>query len=383
MAKSSTSLTTPLRDQLDRLSAFEPSADAPVLSLYLDAQANQHGRDNYGPWLRKTFSDRARTFNGEARKSFDRDVERISGFLADGVRPSANGLIIFACSARDLWEVAQLDAPLDDNWLFIGSVPHLYPLARLSDQYPRYAALLADTNSARLFVFSLGAAERGEEVRNVKTKKTSTGGWSQARYQRHTANFHQQHIKEVVDVLERIVRDESINHIVISCDEVTRPLLMAELPPHLADKVVDTVRLDTHAPEGEVLSATLDALRGHDATTDAERVEALITAWRSNGLGVAGPEDTMQALEMGQVDELLITATPSGLRRAASMPASVAPGPIEIDSSAATAADSELLKLADDLVTKAHQSAARVRFIEDPQLLASIGGVGAFLRFRV
>jgi peptide chain release factor subunit 1 len=221
------------------------------------------------------------------------------------------------------------------------------------------------------------------QVQGVKTRRHSMGGSSQARYQRHVENFHLHHVKEVVDVLERVVRDESINHIVISCDEVTGPILMAELPPHLADKVVDTVRLDTRAPEGEVLSATLEALRGHDATTDAERVEALITAWRSNGLGVAGPEDTMQALEMGQVEELLITATPAGLRRVAAMPASVAPGPIEIDSSAAAAADSELLKLADDLVTKAHQSAARVRFIEDAQLLASIGGVGAFLRFRV
>src|SRR5690348_748784 len=99
MAKSTTSLATPLRDQLDRLSAFEPSVDAPVLSLYLDAQANQHGRDSYGPWLRKTFADRARTFSGDARKSFDRDVERINAFLADDVRPSANGLIVFACSA--------------------------------------------------------------------------------------------------------------------------------------------------------------------------------------------------------------------------------------------------------------------------------------------
>lgn len=382
--KSTTALATPLREQLDRLAGFEPSEDAPVLSLYLDARPDQHGRGNYASWLRKTLSDRARTLKGDARKSFDRDAERISAFLADDAKRSASSLAVFACSARDLFETVQLDVPLDDHWLFVGSVPHLYPLARLNDQYPRYAALLVDTNSARLFVFGLGATERGHEVRNVKTRKTSTGGWSQARYQRHLANFHLHHMKEVIDVLERVVRDEAINQIVISCDEITKPTLMEQLPQHLADKVIDVVRLDINAPEREVLVSTLDALRGRDADTDIEHVEALLDAWRAGGLGVVGPEDTLQALEMGQVEELLITTTPSMLRRAESLPAPVAPGPVDVDTSAPSAElDTERHKLADELVTKAQQTSARVRFIEDPELLSEVGGVGALLRFRI
>src|SRR4051812_27227774 len=99
MAKSTSSLATPLREQLDRLSVFEPSNDAPVLSLYLDTQADQHGRGNYEPWLRKVFAERSRTLAGDARKSFDRDVERINAFLGGEARRSANGLVVFACAA--------------------------------------------------------------------------------------------------------------------------------------------------------------------------------------------------------------------------------------------------------------------------------------------
>ena len=40
-------------------------------------------------------------------------------------------------------------------------------------------------------------------------------------------------------------------------------------------------------------------------------------------------------------------------------------------------------KVANQLVTLARQTSASVRFIEDPALLAEVGGVGAFLRFRV
>ena len=375
--------TTPLQDQLDRLASFEPSEDAPVVSLYLDAQPDQHGRDHFEPWLRKTLNERARTLKGAARESFDQDVERIAEYLKQA-RRSANGVAIFSCSSRGLFEAMQLDVPFEDHWLFLGSVPHLYPLARVNDQFPRYAALIADTNSARLFVFGLGSTETGEEVRNAKTRRNSQGGWSQARYQRRNENFHLQHLKEVVDTLERVVRDETIDHVVLSCDEVTKPTLMEQLPKELADKVIDVVRLDVNAPEHEVLSATLEALRGHDADTDAQHVQALLDAWRGSGLGVVGPEDTLRALEMGQVEGLLITASPTLLRKAEEIQVSVAPGPVEVDTSGpGTEPDAEQLKLADELVTKAQQTSARVRFIEDASLLADVGGVGAVLRFKI
>jgi peptide chain release factor subunit 1 len=368
---------------LDRLSSFEPIEDAPVLSLYLDLQPDEHGRDRYEAWLRKTLHDRAVTLTGDARHSFDADAERIRKYMDDTSRPSSNGLAIFACSARDFFHAVQLDVGFNDHWLFLGSVPHLYPLARVNDQFPRYAALLVDTNSARLFVFGLGATQKTQDIRNAKTRRSMAGGWSQARYQRHIEHFHLRHLKEVVDALERVVRDEQINHIVISCDEVSKPTLMEQMPQHLADKVIDITRLESHVPERDVLRATLEALREHDAQTDTEHVQALLDAARSHGLGVIGPEDTLQALEMGQVEELLITARPDSLRRAVS-PVPVSPGSVEIDTSAPSSElDAERLKLADELVTKAQQTSARVRFIEDPALLTAVGGVGALLRFKI
>jgi peptide chain release factor subunit 1 len=386
MPKTTTSLETPLRTQLDRLAAFEP-ANFPVISLYLDMSADQHGREQYDAFLRKAFAERTKSFrsgDAPARQSFEQDVERIKSYLADNVRRSANALAIFACHGANLFETIQLEVPIDAHWLFIGSVPHLYPLARLNDQYPRYAALVVDTNSARLFVFSLGTTEAERQVQNVKTRKASMGGWSQARYQRHIENFHVQHMKEVIEVLDRVVREENINQIVVSYDEVAKPLLNEAMPKHLAEKVVDVVKMDAHAPDHEVLQETLDALRGKDVETDAQRVEALIGAWRAGGLAVVGPEATMNALVMGQVEELLIAATPAALRRARSLPPGSAPGPVDVETSAVNGeVDPDRLKLADELVTKAQQTSSRIRFIEEAKLLEDVGGVGALLRFKI
>ena len=362
MEKTTTALETPLREQLDGLAAFQ-ATDLPVLSLYLDMRPDQNGRANYDAFLRKTFVDRIRTLKGDAKVSVEQDAERIRAYLGEEAQRSSNGLAIFACSAANgFFQAVPLAVPIEENMLFIGNVPHLYPLARLNDQYPRYAALLVDTNAASIFVFSLGATENVERIANPKTRSTMAGGWSQARYQRHLANFHLHHMKEVVAILDKVVREERINQVIVACDEVARPTLWEHLPKHLAEKVIDTVKLDIRTPSHEVLAETMEALRGRDAETDIERVQVMLDAWRAGGLGVVGPVDTLMALEMGQVEELIITATPQQLRQSG---------------------DGAKEDLADELVRKAQQTSARIRFIENAELLDEVGGVGAILRFKI
>ena len=152
-----------LTEQLDRLAAFEV-APYPVVSLYLNTQPGSTGKDQFQTFVRKEFAARSRTYpeNSPERESLDKDLERISRYLETELQPSANGVAIFACSAGELFEALQLTAPIEQHSLYISDVPHLYPLARVESQYPRYAAVLADTNSARILVVATGqiVAER-------------------------------------------------------------------------------------------------------------------------------------------------------------------------------------------------------------------------------
>jgi peptide subunit release factor 1 (eRF1) len=243
--------------------------------------------------------------------------------------------------------------------------------------------LVADTNTARLFVFSLGRQQIRERITNEKTRRGAFGGWAQARYQRHVQNIHLHHMKEVVTILDRVVREESISQIVLACDDVTRPMLMDQLPKRLADKVIDVVSLDIRTPEHVVLAETLDALRQREAESDAERIEKLFDEWRAGGLAVVGPDETLQALEMGQVEEVLLSASPETVA-GPDTPAPDSAGSVDVQTSAPAAQlDPGRLAVAGELVARAHQSGARLRFIEDQTLLAEVGGVGAMLRFRI
>lgn len=369
---------------LNRLLSFEPTP-APVISLYIDARVNEHGQRTFMPFVRKQLNERVKSYDvqSEERQSFEEDFVRIMRYLEHEVPDSVQGLALFACSAaKDWFEVGDFEAPFERNRVFISDRPHVYPLARLIDQYRRYAVVLADTNRAQIFVFAAGRAVERQDVQNVKTKHTSVGGWSQARYQRQEKNYHLQHAKEVVEMLEKIVRDENIEHVILAGDEATViPLLREQMSKTIEEKVIDALSLAIDTPEHELLEESLTAFRRHDSLTDMEKVERLLNEYRADDLGVAGVPETLAALSNGQVEEILIAAKPESIqydeeevKKVLELYRAEEPLPDELDQRS----------VADELVKRANTlSSATVTFIEDSTRLEMLGGVGGFLRYRI
>lgn len=369
---------------LDRLLKFEP-VPAPVISLYLDARVNEQGKRQFMPFVRKQLNERSKSYDADSleRESFETDFRRIVSYLEDGINTTTSGLAIFACAAEnDFFEVGEFEAPFERDRLFVSDRPHVYPLARVADQYRRYAVVLADTNRARIYVFAAGQTVNEESVENVKTKRTRVGGWSQARYQRHEENYHLHHVKEVVDMLERVVREEEVEQIILAGDEtVVIPLLREQLPKALAEKVIDAVNLGIDTPEHELFAESLTVFQHHDSLTDTEKVERLLNEFRGDNLGVAGVPDTLAALSNGQVEEILIVSSPDNLqydeeevRKVLELYDVDGQLPPELDAGT----------IADELVRRANLlSSARVTIIEDDRRLQQLGGVGALLRYRI
>jgi peptide subunit release factor 1 (eRF1) len=372
--------TSELQNKLRELALFPPTT-MPVLSLYLNTQPDQHGRDNFLPFLRKELKARADTYaSGSAeRLSFDRDANRIRSWLDTELRRSSNGAAIFACSGEgEFFEPLQFDAPFDENRLYVYHQPHLYRLAKLYDKHRSYAAVIADTNSARIFVFGLGRTLGVETIESVKVRSRSwVEGWWLRRAQFKVENYQLRHAKQVVEQLESVVRDENLEHIVLAGDDLILPILREQFPQSLSDKVVDEMRLDISAPDHEVFKATIEAIRAEDARTDAESVRATIDEYRAGGLAVIGAHDVLQALSNGQVYTVYVSAAFEQTHpQAESLHPAVAP-------SAAGLPGDPKVRVTDELVTRAYQTGAPVRFIEDPTLLAEVGGVCAALRYRL
>lgn len=355
-----TALSDSLVATLDRLARFE-SRQFPVVSLYLDARPDTRGRDHYQPFVRKELAARQRTYElrSPERESFDRDMEKIQRHLETQVPHSTNGIAIFACAGEgELFEPLEFEASFEENRLSVGSKPQLFPLARLMDENPRYAIVLADTHSARIFVFARGLQIDEKKLESRSLPRTSGSGWSQMQYQRHVDNLQKDHARELVERLARLVDEQKIEHILLAGNDVVLPLIRHELPKRLEEKVVDTMHFDKKKPVTEILADATELLRDRDAKTDAEKVQRLLDVYRAGGLALVGTVDVRLALEWGTADELLISAS---LDRTGS----------------------EEAQAAADLVTLARRSGTLVTFIEDPKLLEPVGGVGTFLRYRL
>ena len=339
-----------LAQTLDRLARMEP-VRFPLLSLYLNAQPDSRGKDNYAAFVRKELRRVVEDFplRSPERESIEKDAGAIERWLAGEVRPSANGIVLFACSAAGFFEAFQLDAPIESHRLTIGDRPHLAALARIVDRYPRHAVVLADSNHARIYVFGRGRVIGREDVTNPKLSRTDVGGWSQMRYQRHVENLQLHHAKEVVEELRRIVAEERAEYVFLAGDEVIVPVLQSQLPKELERKVVGVLRLDIRTPENEVMEAAEEALSAHVAPKEAERIEELRGEWRAGGLAVAGTRKVLEALGNGQADEVWI-ATKEGE--------------------------------ADEIVQRALATSASVRFVDAPGLLAEMDGIVASLRYK-
>jgi peptide chain release factor subunit 1 len=349
---------------LDRLSNFHATT-YPVISLYLDGRPDQQGRETYGVFVRKALAAKIRRWpeRSPERESFHRDVDRILAWLHETARPSADGFAIFACAgAHDFFEAVQLDVPVTRHELFVEATPRLFPLACLAYRHRRHAVVVVDRHTARIFIFGLGETEAVDEIAGEKTRRSGAGGWSQARFQRHVDNFTLQHAKEVVDALDDAVRAEALDRVVLAGEPEVVSLVRDHLSKHVAERVVDVAGLDTHAGEAEIRERTLAALRTADARGDAETVARVLDAQRAGGFGAAGMDEVFAALVNGQVHELLISTTPD-----------LIPG-VGGRSSA---------EIADELVTMARRTSARLIVIEDGSLLAPVGGVAARLRYRI
>src|ERR1700749_4602859 len=90
------------QELMETLLNFEPSP-APVISLYLDARVNEHGKRNFLPFVRKQLSERVKTYpvSSDERKSVEEDFVRIMRYLEEGVREPAQGIALFTCSAEN------------------------------------------------------------------------------------------------------------------------------------------------------------------------------------------------------------------------------------------------------------------------------------------
>lgn len=384
-------------DAVDRLARFEPGDDW-VVSCYLKLEPRDRARGKYLiklknrvrerlAWLDAVEPDRA------AREAVALDLSRVRQYLEDpGNLPAGQGIAIFACSRRKLFEAIPLPRVFRSR-LAVDRTPLVRELAAVADEFGRVICVAYDRTGARFFrvsafdVEELPSLAAGETTRAGRFHGTSAAGRGGVAFaasgehnynQRIRVEKHRHHAR-IAERLFETVRDQPVRGIVLAGNGDGAGAVERHLHPYVARSVLGSARLNpkTAAP-AEVLAAVLmtqSAAERQEERAHVRRLrEGLGTGWAVNGI-----EATLSALGRGQVRTLLVDAAEAcpGWRCRSSGRLTTDPGACRAEGGGHPVPD-----VIDEAIEEALRQHAHVDVIEDDEARGAVKGLGALLRFR-
>jgi protein required for attachment to host cells len=405
--------TTNLHDDLHDLAQRAADAEQPYLTLALDYRPDgtQPGRRPALRWLQEREQELAETL-GPRGPAFDaltegmRQVrEALDGFDAE----PPQGVICVAQPAAGEFRAIPLAVPTE-NSLSVGPRPMLAPLARVAAAYPSFALLLADSQHAFLHTFALGTRERAMAMESAYRNPTP-GAVGNSMIERKALNAAEQQLenfaKAISEETRRVLDEDHVQRLIIAADDQLTATLRDHFTKELDAKVIGAVSANIRATPTDLLALALPVVAAAQRAAEDDVVQRLTTAALSpGGLGVFGAEETLSALQAGQVQALILADdfhAPGWVDDTLDLVG--AGDPPAAHPAGGNAASLRAVDLTDEMVRLALMTGGTVTFVTTrdrdvpegpntaeamhgerpgaPQTLHEHGGVGAILRFRL
>lgn len=371
-----------IQSTLHQLAAIPPG-EAPFVSLYLDLRTDATGTRPAMTFLRTALIRQARLLGprGSALESFQADCARIESYLARELDVAYQGVAFFACHARDFFQAVPLPLP-PENRLTVAQAPRLYQFARMLDNFETYCVVVLSRTRARVFTVALGKIAEAAELTqsHYQVSKTRAGGWSQANYQRSIEINIRRFAEEVASALKSVCEQQQPSHLVLAGEKVALAELERRLPRQVSEMALTTAHFDADVPEHRVLAELLPVIATAERQEEEDTVQELESAAAAGELATTGVESTLEALEQGQVDKLVLSNTfaTRGWRCKGCLSYGVGGLPTQCPYCSGNIIEADLHE---SMVGAAERSGATIEFVQDVPRLDELGGVGAFLRY--
>ncbi len=370
------------RAELKEIASIDKN-DEYFVSLYLNVDPVFNNKGDYVVHLKNLLKDTVETLEKKVYKKVRNDFEKIDNFVLTNKRIFKKGLAILSSSPNSFWKEYHLGIPIK-NELIVDKTPYIKPLLHVLDNYQRYAVLLVEKESARIFIIHLREiVEYGEIYTPDVPGKHKKGGWfalSQNHYERHIDYHVGIHLKEVVEKLDSFLSGEYIGRLILGGSDEAVSRVRGMLPKTILDKVIGTVRIEMVAKGPEVLAKVEPIVTEYEKNKDKETVEALITGAMKNKNAVLGLEDVLHALQQQRVMKLVFLKDfkTSGYSCASCGFLTIQ----KVDPCPYCRGKMGLVDYVVDLAgEKSIEQGALVEVLADDKRLQEVGGIGAFLRF--
>lgn len=283
-----------------------------VLSLFLDMSVDSNNKRTHKVFLnqrRAQFEELESERPSQPREAIGRAFQQIEEWLAEEYDEENRGVALYAELAGEWFEALQFPVSIQ-NRLVLSDRPLIAPLAQVLEGYRHLGVVLLDREQARFLSIYLGSVLEEVEISTnpyPAVHGVQAGGLSQRRFQRRKKNETHQFFRDFAEDLERFVRQEEPEELVVLGTEDIVALFRNFLPKAIDEKIVLTApMLWVEEGANEILERIEPHLRAEREREDREFLEDLKERVEQDYLATAGFQTTIDALRQGRVERLAI-----------------------------------------------------------------------------
>ena len=315
----------------------------------------------------------------EQKQGLRDDVARLRAFFeSDFSRDGSHGYAFFCAGLDNVWQPLPLSERVLDL-VKVGGTFYLAPLVPLIGRGDGVLVAFVGRERGDLYRLRAGRLEEIVEQTDDTPGRHDQGGWSQARYQRHIEKLVQDHLKDVAETLDRLLRQLRRPRVVVVANEETRAELEEELSHEVKEAVIGWASADARATPAQLQKTVEPLLEKWRAEQEASAVERWREAAGRNGRAASGWAQTLEAASDGRVELLLFEdgADHEAWQCPACGRLAAEPGTCPLDGT-------QMEESRDGLDLAVHQTLAHggtVWALQQRQDLEPVEGIGAVLRY--
>jgi len=373
-------------DELRDLAGFE-AEEGCAISLYLGLDPSVTPTPGDAATRLRSLLDEAAKGDGANRRELTHDqrlglkadFERIRSFYEDEFeRDGAQGLAVFSSGLDNIWRTLPLTEAVPDH-VSVGSTLYLAPLVPLVGRGEGALVVVVGRERGHFYRLRGGRLQDLADHTEEQQGRHDQGGWSQARYQRHIETKVREHLHEVAEALDRIVRQLRAVQVIVISSEGIRAELEEVLSHDAAAAVIGWTSAEAHAAPPELLKVAVPVLDRYRAEKETEVVARWEEEAGRHGRAAAGWEATLEAASDARVELLLFQdgVDHEAFRCPRCGRVAVSGGTCPLDGTSMEVS-------ANGLDLAVHQTlvhGGRVWAVRDRQDLGPVEGIGALLRY--
>lgn len=312
------------REQVHELAQFEDQG-ACALSFYFQPTAPRNkahkedailAKDLAREALRQLESKNNGVSNGHnhhhkekyesARADLDRIVRMAHDLQGNGARAKA----VFACAAQGFWREYDLPPQLSGTQLTVNRHFHLKPLAQLLGAFPSLGVVLVDRHRARMFDLRLGELTEREGFFHPLTRRgrgDGFAGYDGGHAERRVADEARQHFKFVAEFLKEALEKGTFEKWILGCQENLWSQFEPQLHAYVSQRLLGRFSTElAHVSREEIHANAERIFADSQQSRCTEAVRETLSQARSHGRGVTGLRRVLHALELGEIQTLLV-----------------------------------------------------------------------------